>query len=395
MRKLEIGGFFPKVRRLDAAVDAAPYSLRQMSDGERTALYMSARVMTAEHSIILIDEPELHMHSRLAVQFWDEAEKLRPDCRFIYVTHDLNFTLSRRGATVLVARPNASSDVVSVDDLPSTVAAEVLGAATLPFYAKRIFFYEGEKGKGLASEFFSVWFNDNQTFAMPSGDRDSVCSAVSGLKKVGVAAAQVIGLIDRDDYSDAVNGSVTAGVTVLPLHEIESVFCDERVVTAVAEHLGKKPSDVLDEFLGQVRKEFRGKTFNSLVARRVRSRIGDLLDGAFNHADIDADFTITAKNHSSNLGNLDLPAKTTSMFDQEFKRVADALSAGGSEMLSIFPGKHLFSILAGVVGFKTSDLIALILKSLDQRQLKENDPLSTLGAKVEAALNAYLPSRSS
>ena len=95
-RKLEIGGFFPKVKRLDGASPASTYQLRQMSDGERTVLYMAARVMTAEQTVILVDEPELHMHSRLSVQFWDEAEKLRPDCRFVYITHDLNFALSRR-----------------------------------------------------------------------------------------------------------------------------------------------------------------------------------------------------------------------------------------------------------------------------------------------------------
>ncbi len=87
-RKLEIGGFFPKVKRLDVPVDAPPYQLRQMSDGERTVLYMAARVMTADHPVILVDEPELHMHSRLSVQFWDEAEKMRSDCRFVYITHD-------------------------------------------------------------------------------------------------------------------------------------------------------------------------------------------------------------------------------------------------------------------------------------------------------------------
>ncbi|HKU76882.1 MAG TPA: AAA family ATPase [Pyrinomonadaceae bacterium] len=393
-RKLEIGGFFPKVKRLDAATDSAPYSLRQMSDGERTVLYMAARVLTAEHRVIVVDEPELHMHSRLAVQFWDEAEKLRKDCAFIYVTHDLNFTLSRRRATVLVARPDSSTEAVSVDDLPATVAAEVLGAATLPFYAMRIFFYEGEQGKGLASALFSTWFSDSQTFSMPCGDRDSVCAAVSGLKKVGVAATEITGLIDRDFYPDAVNNSVTTGVTVLPLHEIESVFCDERVVEAVAEHLGKNPGDVWAEFLHQVRKEFRAKTFNGLVARRVRSRIGDLLDGVFNNADIVDELELTAKNHSANLNRLDLPTKTLSMFDEEARRVSNALLESGGEMLAILPGKHLLSILAKVFGFKTSDFTELVLRSLDKAEDKPN-PLLTLGTKVEAALVTYLPQRHS
>jgi len=165
-----------------------------MSDGERTVLYMAARVMTAEHRIILVDEPELHMHSRLSVKFWDEAERLRPDCRFVYVTHDLTFALSRRGATVLVARSSEKAEPVLVNDVPASVAVEVLGAATLPFFARRIFLFEGELGRGFASEFFSAWFNDDETFAIPSGNRNSVCAAVVGLKAVGVVAAEVIGL---------------------------------------------------------------------------------------------------------------------------------------------------------------------------------------------------------
>jgi len=393
-RKLEIGGFFPKVRRLDASAEAVPYQLREMSDGERTVLYMAARVMTAEHPVILVDEPELHMHSRLAVHFWDEAEKLRPDCRFVYITHDLSFTLSRRRATVLLAKPNDAVEVVSVDKLPSSIAAEVLGAATLPFYAKRIFLFEGEPGKGFASELFSAWFDDAETFAVPCGDRDSVCAAVSGLKAVGVVAAEVIGLIDRDFYSDVVLGAVTNGVTVLPLHEIESVLCDSKVVTSVAEHFGKDPTGAWDEFLARVRKEFCGQTLNGVVARRVRSRVGDLLDGAFNGTQVVTDLTATSKNHSTGLSALELPAKTEIMFAEEATRVAEALDGGGTEMLAILPGKHLLSMLARVLGLSnTSELTSLIVRALNRKQLKKDDPLYVLGAKVEAALLAYLPSR--
>lgn len=393
-RKLEIGGYFPKVKRLDVDTPGPSYLLRQMSDGERTILYMAARIMIAEHPVILVDEPELHMHSRLAVQFWDEAEKLRPDCRFVYVTHDLNFTLSRRRATVLIARPNDASEAVLLDELPSSVAAEILGAATLPFYAKRIFLFEGEEGKGFASEFFNTWFDDPETFAIPRGDRDSVCAAVCGLKTVGIVAAEVIGLVDRDFYSEAVNLSVTKGVTVLRLHEIESVLCDEKVIASVAEHFGKKPMEVWDEFLNKLRKEFRGQTFNGLVARRVRSRIGDLLDGAFTAAQIVADPAITAANHSRDLSSLDLPAKAAAIFAEESKRVTDALAEGGSKMLAILPGKHLLAILAGVLGLsKTSELTSLIVRALDKKLLKKEDPLFALGEKIEAALLAYLPPR--
>lgn len=395
-RKLEIGGFFPKVKRLDASSEAPSYHLRQMSDGERTVLYMAARVMTAEHPIVLVDEPELHMHSRLSVQFWDEAEKLRPDCRFVYITHDLNFTLSRRRATVLIVRTSDSAEILSaVDQLPSSIAADVLGAATLPFYAKRIFLYEGESGKGFASEFLSAWFDDDETFSIPCGDRDSVCAAVSGLKTVGVVAAQVIGLIDRDFYSDAVLAAVTQGVTVLQLHEIESVLCDENVVASLADHLGKDSALVWAQFLDRVRATFRDQTLNNVVARRVRARVGDLLDGAFNGAQVVADPSTTSANHSATLSTLDLPKKTMTMFAEEAKRVTDALSVGGKDMLAILPGKHLLSILANGLGFgKTSELTGIVIRALNRKQLKSEDPLRVLGSKLENALVAYLPPRS-
>jgi len=365
-----------------------------MSDGERTVLYMAARVMTAEHPVILVDEPELHMHSRLSVQFWDEAEKLRPDCRFVYITHDLNFTLSRRRATLFIARSNdAAEEIGFVDQLPSSIAAEVLGAATLPFYAKRIFLFEGEPGKGFASEFLSAWFDDDETFTMPCGNRDSVCAAVSGLKKVGIMAAEVIGLIDRDFYSDDVLDATTNGVTVLPLHEIESVLCDQKVVNRLAEHFGKNPVSVLKEFHDRVRKEFHGQTFNSVVARRVRSRVSDLLDGVFDGAQVVPDLTETSKNHNTRFSKLDLPAKIENMFAEESKRVANALD-GGAEMLAILPGKHLLSMLADVLGLsKTSELTSLVVRSLNRNQLKKDDPFFVLGTKLETAILSYLPSR--
>ncbi len=394
-RKLEIGGFFPKVKRLDASKEAPPYQLRQMSDGERTALYMAARVLTAEHPIILVDEPELHMHSRLAVQFWDEAEKLRQDCRFVYITHDLNFTLSRQKATLIVARSNDSAEkLAAVDQLPSSIAAEVLGAATLPFHAKRIFLYEGEPGKGFASEFFSAWFDDEETFSIPCGNRDSVCAAVSGLKAVGIVSAKVIGLVDRDFYPDSILSEVTNGVTVLQLHEIESVLCDQAVVASVAGYLGKDSKHVWETFLDRVRSTFRDKTFNYIVACRVQSRVGDLLDGAFNGSQVVPDLSTTSLNHSETISALELPTKITTMFDEESRRVKEALSNGGKNLLAILPGKHLLSILTNVLGLKdTSELTNLVIKALNRKRLKVDDPLHSLGSKLEDALLVYLPPR--
>jgi len=393
-RKLEIGGFFPKVTRLDTVSAAPAYQLREMSDGERTVLYMAARVLTAELPLILVDEPELHMHCRLAVQFWDEAEKLRPDCRFVYITHDLNFALSRRGATYLVARSSDRAEPLVVDNLPLSIAGEVLGAATLPFYAKRIFFFEGEPGNGFANEFFSVWFDDHETFPIPSGSRDAVCEAVSGLKKVGIVAADVMGLIDRDFYSDEYLSKVSDGIIVLELHEIESILCDPEVAKSLAAHLGMNPDETWDAFVKRVREEYDGQKKSAVVASRVRARVGNLLEGAFCRAQIDADLAQTANRHVNALSQLDIPTRAAALFAEESGRVSKALAEGGTAMLAILPGKQLLSILAQVLKLNNaSALTSMVVKSLDRKHLRKDDTLSALGLKIEAALLEYLPAR--
>ncbi|MBK6769374.1 MAG: AAA family ATPase [Ardenticatenales bacterium] len=378
-RKLEISGFFPKVRRLDADDEMPLYQLRQMSDGERTVLYMAARVLAAQEQLILVDEPELHMHSRLSVRFWDEAEKLRPDCRFLYITHDLNFTMSRRDATVLITRPGDVAEAVFAQNIPSSIAMEILGAATLPFYAKRIFFFEGEPGRGFASEFFAAWFDGVETFTIPSGNRASVFAAVSGLATVGLAAADVIGLVDRDYYSDSALRVSVSGVTVLDLHEIESVLCDQQVVAALAEHLGKDTGSVWRSFLDCVRKEYNGQNLSAVVAQRVRSRVRELLDGAFNGGQIATSLEQTCSNHCKSLEALDVPAKTSAMFTEESQRVQSAVITGGVEMLQILPGKHLLGLLSRILGMaNASQLQSLVIRSLDMRHLGTNDPLFAL-----------------
>ena len=49
-----------------------------MSDGERVLFYLAGEVICApQNSIIIIDEPEMHIHSSLIKSFFDllEAEK--------------------------------------------------------------------------------------------------------------------------------------------------------------------------------------------------------------------------------------------------------------------------------------------------------------------------------
>ena len=75
------------------------YHGREMSDGERVALYLIATCLCVRtESLIIVDEPELHIHKALMSKLWTQIEEKCSDCSFIYITHDLDFAVSRHDA---------------------------------------------------------------------------------------------------------------------------------------------------------------------------------------------------------------------------------------------------------------------------------------------------------
>lgn len=72
------------------------YPAFRMSDGEREIFYVVGRVLLSKpSSLIIIDEPELHLHKAILNKLWDILEVKRNDCQFIYLTHDIDFASSR------------------------------------------------------------------------------------------------------------------------------------------------------------------------------------------------------------------------------------------------------------------------------------------------------------
>ena len=72
------------------------YTASEMSDGERAIFYLIGQTLTASpNSVLIVDEPELHVHPSIMAKLWDELEAARPDCAFVFITHDLEFAAGR------------------------------------------------------------------------------------------------------------------------------------------------------------------------------------------------------------------------------------------------------------------------------------------------------------
>lgn len=78
---------------------SASYSIAELSDGERNALLIAADVLTVKDgTLILIDEPERHLHRSIISPLLTMLFYKRSDCAFVVSTHEVMLPLDNPSA---------------------------------------------------------------------------------------------------------------------------------------------------------------------------------------------------------------------------------------------------------------------------------------------------------
>lgn len=95
-----------KNERVMASREGGPeYSAAQLSDGERNALLIAGNVLTAlPGTLLIIDEPERHLHRSIISPLLSQLFERRSDCGFVISTHDHELPLGVTGARTLLLR---------------------------------------------------------------------------------------------------------------------------------------------------------------------------------------------------------------------------------------------------------------------------------------------------
>ena len=218
---------------------SAPYSVAELSDGERNAFLIAADVLTAESgTLLLIDEPERHLHRSIISPLLSLLFKKRKDCAFVVSTHEVMLPIDNPAARTLLVRSceyeNSKPKVWTGDFLPpeapidDDLKRDILGAR------KKIVFVEGNTRKSLDVPLYSILFP--QVSVIPkSGCRD-VEHAVRGLR----AAAEmhwlhVWGIVDNDRRSkEDIERLRDLGVYALPHFSVESVYYHPEIIKHIA-----------------------------------------------------------------------------------------------------------------------------------------------------------------
>ncbi|SDQ84111.1 Protein of unknown function [Pseudoxanthomonas sp. CF125] len=223
------------------------YSASKMSDGERVGFYLIGHVLLAPENLrIVIDEPELHLHPSIQANLWNALEAERPDCAFIYITHDLGFAASRAEAAIVVLQdylpPNPNNrvamgpppdaagtwkwrSVTRVEEIPVDVVLRILGAR------RPTVFVEGTAGS-LDIAVYQVLLPD--FYVVPGGNCEQVQKSVKAFRaQKALHHVDVQGIVDRDDRDAAqIERLREQHVFTLPVAAVENLLAGEECLRA-------------------------------------------------------------------------------------------------------------------------------------------------------------------
>lgn len=252
------------------------YESSGMSDGERVIFYLIGQCLAAPRDgIIVIDEPELHLHKSVQAPLWSAVEKLREDCLFVYLTHDVDFAASLATAKKVWLRSFDGRDwdwelIDGDQDFPDDLLLEVLGSR------KSVVFVEGENGSLDVSLYREILSN---FLVIPRGSCSQVIQSVKALKMNSqIHHLEVYGIIDRDRRSQReIDKLEENSVYVLNVSELENLFCTKEVLKIVSDKLERDSEADFQEISDIAFSRLEGE-LESQVSLRASSEIRFMLN---------------------------------------------------------------------------------------------------------------------
>lgn len=350
------------------------YSSNQMSDGERAVLYLTTQVLCVpENKTLIIDEPELHLHRSIMNRLWHALENCRPDCLFIYITHDTEFA-SLHGASDKIwikeyDGENWTFAKIEETDLPEDLLFDILGSR------KNVLFVEGESSS-YDTQLYSAMYPDYHVVAC--GGCSQVISRTKAFKNCqALHDCDVYGIIDRDYRSDReIEKYKKDNIYVLEVAEVENLFLVEELIKEMSTALGEDPEKVYKK----VKRYIVQQRFSREINKQIRQSVVANLKYCLSVAEL------SQKNEREAKASLDVlfqPLDYEQIETIEGARFRNALDSDDyKRVLRVFNEKNLVSSVGTFFGIKNDAYCNKVIALL---RGEKHDA-------IVAAIAPYLPS---
>jgi len=338
--------------RVRAINESSEFSGAEMSDGEKVGLYLISQILLAERNcILIIDEPELHLHKALMVRLWNKLEEYRNDCTFIYITHDLDFAVNKPTNKIIWVQSYTDGmwnwkEIDANEVIPENLFLEMLGSR------KPILFVEGEKGS-IDIQVYQTYYDDFTI--IPRGTCEKVIESVKGLKNnADLHDKKVYGLIDRDFRSEEQLNLLKAdGIFSILLNEVENLFLLPDVIQVVCEYLSK--TDKKDIIISQIRDIYETNKAH-VEFSASKSKIYGIFNEKFGNVKNNTEYA-TFKENIVNEMDQELASPTLP------NKEGDII-----EILKVYPHKGLVKLIQGNIELTKNGYKNLVLSILSSEK---------------------------
>jgi hypothetical protein len=354
-------------------VDEKTYSQMRLSDGEKTVLYIfGAAVLAPKDAIVFVESPEMFLHPSIMGMIWDRVEALRPDCTWVYTTHDVDFVTSRTHPTVVWVRGyNAETQQWDYAVLPAGTPLDDELYTTIVGARKPVLFIEGDGTHSIDAKLYPLVFT-NYT-VRPLGSCNKVIEATRTFNDLtSFHHLDSHGIVDRDRRdAHEVEYLRNKRIFVPDVAEIENILMLEDVVRAVARHYKRNENRVFESVrksvIGMFRSELRQQALQH-TRHRVKRMVEYRIDGRFPTID-------KLEEHITELVDMLRPRDIYNKLVREFRGYVDR--GDYKSILRVFNQKTMVpqSNVAELCGLKNKDdYVAAIIKIL-RRNSPEADQI--------------------
>ena len=329
------------------------YPAYKMSDGERVIFYVVGRVMLAkESSLIIVDEPEMHLHKAILNKLWDILEEKRKDCMFIYLTHDIDFASTRIANKRWLKSYSSSTsgifenwEIESIADseIPEALLMKILGSR------KKVLFCEGKQGS-LDRQIIELLF-PNFTITPLASCKD-VINYTKAYNKISNKYAVAYGIIDRDFRTkEQLDKLAAENIYSYDVAEIENLFLIEDFIKGFVEYK-HEPCDI-DNIKTQIL---------ALLTRNKEQQISSYLIQRINY-NFNESHVRNGKDKTeveANFNEFVKQIKIEEWYNIRLQELDDVIKTSNyAKVIMLYNNKGLHSIIEKALGISSYNLKAL------------------------------------
>lgn len=340
------------------------YHGKEMSDGERVTLYLIGQCLCApDNSIIIIDEPEIHLHKSSMARLWDKIEELCPTKLLVFITHDLDFAASRKGAKqIWIKSYNGNitwvwDEVPILEELPENLVIEIIGNR------KNLIFCEGEKASYDTLLYQAAFPNYH---VIPRGGCEKVIESTKAVRdNPSLHHLLAFGIIDNDyRTTEEIEALKEAGIYTINVAEIENLFCIEPLIRIVAANQHKDEDTtvlaVTSFIINCLKEEFEVQVTNR-AEREIQFRLNGYTKLEHSEKGLNDGLKIV-------LQNIDI----TQIYSESKKLYQQAIDENSLEKaLKLYNRKNLHKRISGLFGLANGEYINIVLRLLKSEKKSE------------------------